>query len=129
MHCIFIFIMNNYHMLFMLKNEFLRIKYPILVISKPNSKVGNLPKNRFVDLQSFIGENFRFRIRVKKSLKPPSFLDFSTILLHNLEEAQQLVLILKITFSVLETPPAPIFRLLGTSQADWNQNPKVGYQK
>ena len=54
---------------------------------------------------------------------------FLTIPRYSLEEAHQLVLIQKITFGALETPSASIFKLLETSRADWDKNPKVGDQE
>ena len=55
-----------------------------------------------------------------------TFVGFLTIPPYSLKEAYQIVLIQKIVFSVLETPSTPIFTLVETSRADWNQNLKVG---
>ena len=97
-----------------------------------------ISENRLWDLQSFIREIFHFqfvfgRLKTLRDefgwflLILETFWIF-TIPLYNLKEAQQLFFISKITFSVLENPHSPIFRLDGISRADWELNTKVGDQ-
>ena len=76
---------------------------------------------------------FYSKIRVQEALKPQGWIKLIFIYIENvlnfltlpLKGVHQLVYIQKITFIVLETPSTPIFRLLETSRADWDKNPKV----